>query len=128
PIFLWTDPKKTVDIVMGRFRLFAQFDIDAFFALAEREGIEMTWITGKAAEELKRRKISERIPGSPSAWGVQAVLPDGTVQTLLSGFMARVIADLTPPRQLLELLKRSAEQRPGLGGAQQEVVRGSGSR
>jgi hypothetical protein len=110
PIFLWTDPKKTVDIVMGRVRLFAQFDIDAFFVLADHERIKMRWITGKAAEELKRRKISERIPGSPNAWGVQAVLPDGRVHTLLSGFVARVIADLTTPRQLLELIKRSAEQ------------------
>ena len=46
---------------MGQFRLFARFDINSFFALAEREGIKMTWITGKAAEEIKRGKISERI-------------------------------------------------------------------
>ncbi len=110
PIFLWTDPKKTADLVMGRFRLFVQFDIEAFFALAEREGIKMSWITGKAAEKLKRDKISARIPGSPNAWGVQVVTPDGTVQTLLSGFIARVIADLTTPRQLLELVTRMAKQ------------------
>jgi hypothetical protein len=115
PVFLWTDHERAVDLVMGDFSVFAQFDLEAFFELAGQEGIKMTWITGKAAEELKKLKISARIPGSPNAWGVKAIAPDGTNQTLLSGFVARVIADLTTPRQLLDLIKRGPEQAVKMG-------------
>lgn len=115
PVFLWTDHEKAVDLVMGKVALFAQFDMEAFFRFAAEEGIQITWITGKAAEELKKLKISDRIPGSPKAWGIRAVTPDGSTQTLLSGFVARVIADLTTPRQLLDLIKRGPEQAAKMG-------------
>ncbi len=109
PIFVWEmNPERIIDLATGQIRLFAQFDMEAFFKVAEAEGIKMTWIVGKEAEKLK--KFSARIPGSPNAWGVRAELPDGNVQELLSGFFARAIVDLTSPGELLKLVKRFPEQ------------------
>jgi len=115
PVYLWMESEKAVDLVVGDIRVFAQFDMAAFFAFAARDGIQITWITGKEAERLKRMKISHRIPGSPNAWGIRAITPDGKRQTLLSGFVARVIADLMTPRQLLDLIKSWPEEAARMG-------------
>ena len=110
PVYFWLKPEQTPDLVAGEVRIFAQFDADAFFALAAKEGITLSWVTGKQAEELKKKNLSRWIPGSPNAWGINAVLPDGSKQTLLAGFIARVIADLTTPRDLLAMIKRHPVQ------------------
>jgi hypothetical protein len=70
PVYLWVEPEKTVDLVVGEIRVFAQFDMEEFFAFAARDGIKITWVTGKHAERLKKEKVSQRIPGSPNAWGM----------------------------------------------------------
>lgn len=110
PVFLWMgiSPAHIVDLVMGRIRIFAQFDFESFFRLAAESGIKMNWIVRKEAERFKR--LSQRIPGSPDAWGVRVELPDGNSQELLSGFFARVISDLTRPKQLLALVMRTPGQ------------------
>jgi hypothetical protein len=104
PPFLWMgeEAHSSLDLVMSRIRLFILFDFPAFFTIAAASGIKMSWITGKEAEEIKRRKSSQRIPGSPDAWGIRAQLADGRCVQLLSGFAARAVADLTRPRQLIE--------------------------
>jgi hypothetical protein len=104
-VYHWMEPEETVDLVIGEIRMFAQWDMDEFFAFAARRGVELTWVTGRDAERLKREKLSQRIPGSPNAWGIRAIMPDGSSKTLLSGFVARVLGDLTTPRQLLDLIK-----------------------
>lgn len=108
PILLQQDRGLVLDLVMGRIRIFVQFDFGAFFQVAEADGVKMTWITGKDAEEIKQD--SSRIPGSPDAWGVRVQLPNGDVRELLSGFFARAISDFVSPRELLRLLKLSSEQ------------------
>ena len=110
PVYLWVKPEQTPELVVGDIRIFAQFDAASFFSLAAEEGIKLTWVTGKRADKLKKEKLSRWIPGSPNAWGVQATLPDGSKQTLLAGFIARVIADLTTPRQLIASIKQHPEQ------------------
>jgi len=109
PIPIWPmNPSRVTDLLMGRIRLFAQFDIEAFFKLVEASGLRVRWVVGKEAEEL--RKISRPIPGSPNALGARVEHPDGFVQKLASGFFARVISDLTSPRFLLTAIKRAPEQ------------------
>lgn len=110
PVYLWVKPEEVPELVVGDIRVFAQFDPKAFFSLAADEGIELMWLTGKRAEKLRKEKLSRWIPGSPNAWGIQAILPDGSKQTLLAGFIARVIADLTTPRQLIDSIKKHPEQ------------------
>jgi hypothetical protein len=108
PLFVWKDKEAVLDLLSGRIRLFAQFDVESFFELAAEENIKMTWVKGREAEELKG--ISRQIPGSPKAWGIRAELPDGTDQVLLLGFIGRAIVDLTPPRELLRMVKRVPDQ------------------
>jgi len=108
PLFVWRNEAAVLDLLFGRIRLFAQFDLERFFELARREGIKMTWITGKEAEGIKG--ISRQIPGSPNAWGIRAVLEDGFTQDLFLGFVGRAIVDLTRPRELLRMIKRMPAQ------------------
>lgn len=110
PLYAWVKPEESPDLVVGDIRIFAQFDMEGFFAFAANEGVQLSWITGKPAERLKRSKLTRPIPGSPSAWGIKAVLEDGNEQTLLSGFLARAVSDLTTPRELINLIKLHPEQ------------------
>lgn len=104
PIFIWPNQEMVLDLVMGRVRLFVQFDVEAFFRVAAKDKIKMRWITGKEAESIK--KMSMRLPWPPYAWGIHVELPDGDTQTLLAGFISRPFANLATPRQLIDLIKR----------------------
>lgn len=84
------------------------FDIEAFFRLAAERGIELSWITGRDAEEIK--KFSTRLRRAPDAWGVRARMPDGSRQDLLSGFFARLFGHYATPRQLIEMIERMPAQ------------------
>jgi hypothetical protein len=108
PIFIWSNRDMVIDLVMGRIRLFVQFDVEAFFRLAAKENIKMRWIVGKEAEDI--RDISMRFPGSSDAWGIHAELPDGDTQTLLAGFISRAFTNFARPRQLVDLIKRIPSQ------------------
>lgn len=108
PIFFWGKKDQIYDLLAGRIRLFIQFDMKVFFELAEESGVKMTWVTGKETEEL--RKVSSRIPGSLNSWGVKIELPDGTTQTLLSGFFGRIFSELRSPKELIELIKEIPNQ------------------
>jgi hypothetical protein len=113
PVFLWPLGFEgihhyLVDLALGRIRLFAYFDMDAFFRLAQAADISCSWITGKDAEEIK--KFSRRFPGHPNAWGVRAALRDGSTQDLLAGFFGRLFGHYATPRQLIEMIQRMPEQ------------------
>ena len=109
PIFSWPNTEMVLDLVMGRIRVFVQFDVEAFFRVAAKDKIKMRWVVGKEAEKIK--KMSMRLPGSPNAWGIHAELPDGDSQTLLAGFVSRPFTNFARPRQLINLIKRLPAQR-----------------
>jgi len=116
PVFLWAQEARAMDLVMGRTRLFAHFDFDAFFGLAADQGVRLTWITSPPRGELV--KLAAQIPGGPpGAWGVRATLAGGEEQTLLSGFFGRVIVSLTTPKELISLIKRGPMQAARIGGS-----------
>lgn len=113
PVFLWPLGFEAVsehiaDMVLGRVRAFAYFDIEAFFCLAAERSIELSWITGRDAEEIKR--FSTRLRRAPDAWGVRARMPDGSTQDLLSGFFAHLFGHYATPRQLIEMIERMPAQ------------------
>jgi hypothetical protein len=113
PVFLWPLGLESVsdhiaDMVLGRIRVFAYLDIEAFFRLAAERNIELSWITGRDAEEIKR--FSTRLRRAPDAWGVRARTPDGGVQDLLSGFFARLFGHYATPRQLVEMIEKFPAQ------------------
>ena len=105
PVFVWKQPLgvSTMDLVMGRVRVFGRFDFSAFFDLAQKDGISMTWNTKRPSAETRR--LSGLIPGSPNAWSVDVVFEDGTKSEILAGFFRRVMTDLTPPRDLIKIMK-----------------------
>jgi len=103
PIFLWeVRDQDRMDLVMGRITILVQFDIEAFFRLAESSGLRLSWITGADSEKL--REMSHIIPGSPNARGARVKFPDGLTHTLMSGFFGRAVSDLTPPAQLVRMI------------------------
>jgi hypothetical protein len=109
PLYSWLSRKHTTEVLMGRVRVFVQFDLRRFFNLALARGITMTWITRGETDLM--RKLSTVIPGSPNSRAIKAQLMDGTEQVLFSGFIARAIGDVTSPSQLLDLVERIPEQK-----------------
>jgi len=103
PIFAWPNDELIFDLVMGRVRVFVQFDYDSFFRFAKTHNVQIRWIRGKEADELK--KVSMRLPGTDDAWGVLVELPTGDRFTLLAGFLARPYMNWTTPHQMLEMIK-----------------------
>jgi len=97
-----------MDLVMGRITILVQFDIEAFFNLAGSSGLRLSWITGADSEKL--REMSHIIPGSPNARGVRVEFPGGLAHTLMSGFFARAVSDLTPPAQLVRMILELPDQ------------------
>ena len=91
PIFLLGDDALLYDLIMGRLRVFAQFDMRRFFDMVRVAGLTPSWETRRKSEEYK--KISEIIPGSPDSRGVRVKVPglpgDFSEQVLLSGFFRR---------------------------------------
>ncbi len=108
PIFVWPNRRMVFDLVMGRVRIFVQFDCEAFFRFANEHEIKIRWIKGKEAEEVK--KFSMRLPGTDDAWGILAELPNGDRATLLAGFLARPFANCTTPRQMIEMITDMRDQ------------------
>ena len=109
PLYLWLNPMHTTEVLMGRVRVFVQFDLHRFFDMALSRGIRLTWVTRGETDWM--RKLSTVIPGSPNSRAIKAELPNGSEQILLSGFIARAIGDVTSPSQLLELIERYPDQK-----------------
>lgn len=113
PIFTWMEHDRVMDLVMGRIRLFVQFDMNKFFELAKSEGVELRWVTGRPSAGV--RKLSVPIPGSPNAWSVHAKFADGTEFDFLGGIFRRAVTNLTSPSELIKLMKRYPEIAPESG-------------
>jgi len=109
PLYLWLKPEYAFEVLMGRIKVFAQFDFQKFFELAASHNIQLKWISSDPGGRFA--KFSAVIPGSPNARAVCAQFQDGTEQILLGGFFARALGDITTPMQLIELIERYPEQK-----------------
>ncbi len=102
-----------LDIVTGKLRLFARFDIARFFALAASQGITLTWGSRRESAEAIRRKVSAPIPGAPGRSSVvHYQIKDQPEGTLLYGFFTRPFRDLLRANDLVELIRARAAQPP----------------
>jgi hypothetical protein len=103
PVFVWMLREEDLfDVVMGRIRLFAQFDIEDFVGRIEALGLRTSWVTGRKAENMKQR--SDIIPGSPNARAL--CVESGKVKiNFLSGFFGRLFTELMTPGDLLRMLR-----------------------
>ena len=108
PVFFWLalSQQRQLDLISGKFRIFAHFDIPKFLGIVSELGIKTSWVT-EAKEKV--RKISQRIPGSPNAYAVKFELPSGAVQ-IMNGFFSRVFLYLTKPSSLLLMIKHMGDQ------------------
>jgi hypothetical protein len=95
-----------LDIVTGKLRLFARFDVVRFFDFAQRQGITLTWGSRKESAEAIRRKLSAPISGSPGPSAVVHYRVEGqTKRMLLNGFFLRPFRDLARPSDLIEMIR-----------------------
>jgi hypothetical protein len=110
PMFIWMGipQKRQLGLALGRIRLFAYFDIEAFLKCVTDSGIKVSGISGKEADKIK--EFSPAIPGFPNVYGFQVDLPSGNVHMLLNGFFSRAFLYLTKPSSLLMMIKRWDEQ------------------
>ena len=81
-----------LEIVTGKLRLFACFDIVRFFAFAEHHGIALTWGGRKESADAVRRKLSSPIP-APAAV-VHYRVGEHARGMLFYGFFLRPFRDL----------------------------------
>jgi hypothetical protein len=102
-----------LEIVTGKLRLFARFDIARFFALAATQGITLKWGSRRESAEAIRRKVSAPIPGASGRSSVvHYQIKDQPEGTLLYGFFIRPFRDLLRASDLVELIRARAAQPP----------------
>src|SRR5208282_4902074 len=58
PPLLWYPRGLMLDVLMGRIKVFAQFDHEKFFKLASKFQLKMSFVKGREAEWIKSKKIS----------------------------------------------------------------------
>jgi hypothetical protein len=108
PIFCWPDRDMFMDLVFGRVHIFAQLDMLAFLNFVRARGLEIDLLQGKRAKDSQ--KDSMRWPGTADVWGMEVKFADKTRVSLLSGFFARVFANLTTPFQLVKMIEEIPEK------------------
>jgi len=103
--------KHVPDLIMGRVRIFVQFDLDAFMTLAMASGVQLNLATRRDLDEAcKKLGIpAYEIFGTRGVRGVKATFEDGEI-TYLSGFFGRMINDFVSPTELIEMIRREPEQ------------------
>ena len=67
---IWYPKDLVLDVVLGRILVYAQFDLDVFFQMAADTNIQLFLVTGKEAEEGRRRKLPPMVE-NPKAYGVK---------------------------------------------------------
>ena len=101
---IWYPKDLVLDVVMGRILVYAQFDLDIFLQMAAGANIQLSLITGKEAEEGKRRKLSPMLE-NPKAYGVKAIFSNGRELKLTSSLFRSVYSQLIGPAEILNFIK-----------------------
>ena len=101
---IWYPKGLMLDIVMDRVRIYAQFDLDAFFKIAAKANLKLSLIIGKEAEEGKRTKASTPMLENPKAYGVKVKFSNGREFKLRSSFFRSVYSELVLPTEILHLI------------------------
>jgi hypothetical protein len=106
---IWYPKDLVLDVVMGRIMIFAQFDLDSFFNVAAKIGLDMKLITGKEAEEGKQSRASGPMLENPKAYGVKVKFSNGRVLKLRSSLFRSIYTDFIPPSQILRVIAKLDE-------------------
>jgi hypothetical protein len=98
---------------MERILIYAQFDLDVFFQMAADVNIQLSLITGKEAEEGRRRRLSPMLE-NPKAYGVKARFSNGRELKLTSSPFRSVYELLAGPVEIIKFLKNIDEIQQGV--------------
>lgn len=101
---IWYPKDLVLDVVMDRVRVYAQFDLEAFFKLAKLFRLELSLIVGKEAEEGKRAKQSTPMLENPKSYGVKVRFCNGRVFNLRSSLFRSVYSFLVPPSEIIKVI------------------------
>jgi hypothetical protein len=111
PIFTWNAQEMVLDLLFGRVRLFAQFDIEEFLKYAEAKlGVKCSWVTGRENQDLAKHSLV--IPGSPGSRGVRVYYKGGQTRCFLSGFFARPLLQFVTPDDLVNMIRNAPTIHP----------------
>jgi len=110
---IWYPKDLVLDVVMGRILVYAQFDLDLFFQMAAADHVELSLITGKKAEEGRRKKLEPMLE-NPKAYGVKARFSNGREVELTTSPFRAVYTQLASPSEILKLIKTVDEIQQGV--------------
>jgi hypothetical protein len=110
---IWYPKDLVLDVVMERILIYAQFDLDVFFQMAADVNIQLSLITGKEAEEGRRRRLSPMLE-NPKAYGVKARFSNGRELKLTSSPFRSVYELLAGPVEIIKFLKNIDEIQQGV--------------
>jgi hypothetical protein len=110
---IWYPKDLVLDVVMGRILVYAQFDLDVFFQMAADANIQLSLITGKEAEEGRRRGLAPMLE-NPKAYGVKARFSNGRELKLTSSHFRSVYTQLAGPAEIIKFLKNIDEIQQGV--------------
>jgi hypothetical protein len=116
PPLLWYPRDVMLDVLMGRIKVFAQFDHEKFFELASRSGLKMGFVRGKEAARIKTAKLAGPLPEYRDIRYVRGQNDQGKAMVFGARLFARVYLELIRPRDLLvmarELIEESQKEVP----------------
>jgi hypothetical protein len=111
---IWYPKDLVLDVIMGRIIVFAQFDLDAFFRLAEKNGgFKLSFLTGKEVEAYMRS--SEPMLENHDAFGIKVIFPNGHALSFRPSVFRAVYSDFVLPCEILRLITIVDETQNGLG-------------
>src|SRR5208282_2755666 len=105
PPFLWYPKDLMFDVMMGRIRIFVQFDYEKFFQSARRRGVVMRFVEGKEARRLKPMKLSAPLIEFRDDRFVRVELPQDRGMLFGARFFAGIYWTLERPCDLFHGLK-----------------------
>ena len=122
PPLLWYPRDMMLDVLMGRIKVFAQFDHEKFFELASRFQLKMDFVRGKEAAQIKKDKLSGPLIEYRDIRYVSCENAQGVLMFFGARFFARVYSRTYPSTRFVrnggtphrrEYKKRSQPERVG---------------
>ena len=110
PPVLWYPRDLMLDVLMGRIKVFAQFDHEKFFELASRFKLKMAFLRGKEAAQIKKDKLSGPLVEYRDTRYVSCENAQGVPMVFGSRFFTRVYMELIRPLDLLGMVAHLAEE------------------
>ncbi len=122
PPLLWYPRDIMLDVLMGRIKVFAQFDHEKFFEIASRFKLKMGFLRGKEAAKIKNRKLSGPLVEYRDTRYVSCENAEGMSMFFGSRFSTCVYMELIRPIDMLgmaaHMIEESTKRGPNPEGAE----------